>query len=66
MDKQTVFNHPSIFYTGLIQFGVAGAYPSCHWARGRVHPGQVSSPSQGHTETNNTHNHACSHLLNLE
>ena len=27
--------------------GAAGAYPSCHWVRGRVHPGQVTSPSQG-------------------
>ena len=24
--------------------GGAGAYPSCHWARGRVHPGQVAGP----------------------
>ena len=37
--------------------GGAGAYPSCHWVRGRVHPGQVASPSQGHTETNETNNH---------
>ena len=35
-----------------------GAYPSCHWARGRVRPGQVASPSQGHIETNVTNNHA--------
>jgi len=27
--------------------GGVGAYPSCPWARGRVHPGQVASPSQG-------------------
>ena len=26
--------------------GGAGAYPSCHWVWGRVHPGQVASPSQ--------------------
>ena len=38
--------------------GEAGAYPSCHWVRGRVHPGQVASPSQGHTETNESHNHS--------
>ncbi len=25
----------------------AGAYPSRHWARGRVHPGQVASQSPG-------------------
>ena len=31
----------------------AGAYPSGHRARGGVHPGQVASPSQGDTETNN-------------
>ncbi|KAL6480972.1 hypothetical protein MHYP_G00090520 [Metynnis hypsauchen] len=28
--------------------GGAGAYPSCHWAKGgRIHPGQVASRSQG-------------------
>jgi len=32
-------------------WGGAGAYPSSQWARGGVHPGQVASPSQGHTET---------------
>ena len=58
--------HPSIFYTRLIcqsGRGGAGAYPSGHRARGGVHPGQVASPSQGHTETNETNNHACSHSL---
>ena len=40
--------------------GGAGAYPSGHGARGRVHPEQVASPSQGHTETNN---HTRSHSL---
>jgi len=57
--------HPSIFYTCLIQFrvaGGAGAYPSGHWVRGGVHPGLVASPSQGHTETNETHNNARSLL----
>jgi len=57
--------HPSIhFLYPLIQLsgrGGAGAYPSRHWARGRVHPGQVSSPSQGHTETND-HTHTHTHL----
>jgi len=43
--------------------GGAGAYPSCHWARGGVHPGQVTSPSQGHTESIETHNHARLHRL---
>ena len=33
------------------------AYSSHQWARGGVHPGQVASPSQGHTETNETNNH---------
>ena len=37
--------------------GGAGAYPSGHPGRGVVHPGQVASPSQGHTETNETNNH---------
>ena len=41
----------------------AGAYSSGHRARGGVHPGQVASPSQGHTETNETHNHTRSHSL---
>ena len=66
--KLTVFmsymiRAPSIFYTRLIRRsggGGAGAYPSGHWARGGVHPGQVASPSQSHTETNN---HARSHSL---
>ena len=56
--------HPSIFYTRLIRrsgCGGAGAYPGGHWARGGVHPGQVASPSQGHTETNETNNHTHSH-----
>jgi len=39
---------------------IAGAYPSHHWARGGVHPGQLSSPSQGHSETNE---HAHAHIL---
>jgi len=58
--------HPSIFYTRLIRLwgrGGAGAYPSGHRARGGVHPVQVASPSQGHTETNETKNHARSHSL---
>jgi len=36
---------------------------SCHQVRGRVHRGQVSSPSQGHTDTNETNNRAHSHSL---
>jgi len=33
-------------------------YPSCHWARGRVPPGQVASPSQGDIDANETHTHS--------
>jgi len=40
----------------------AGAYPSRHWAKGRVHPGQAASPSQGNIETNESSNHAYSLL----
>uniref|UniRef100_A0A669D925 Deoxyribonuclease-2-alpha n=1 Tax=Oreochromis niloticus TaxID=8128 RepID=A0A669D925_ORENI len=42
---------PSIHSLPLILFrvaGGAGAYPSCHRARGGVHPGQVASLSQGY------------------
>uniref|UniRef100_A0A3Q2WP41 Uncharacterized protein n=1 Tax=Haplochromis burtoni TaxID=8153 RepID=A0A3Q2WP41_HAPBU len=40
--------HPSIHSLPLVLFrvaGGAGAYPSCHRARGGVHPGQVASVS---------------------
>jgi len=47
-----MFFHP--FFKPAIGSGGAGAYPSCHWARGGVHPGQLASPSQGHIETNET------------
>ena len=61
VSRPTLF-HPSIFYTHLFRRsgrGGAGTYPSGHRARGGVHPGQVASPSQGHTETNNhTHSHS--------
>ena len=40
--------HP---FTHLIQFRVTGAftgaYSSCHWARSRVYPAQITSQSQG-------------------
>ena len=61
--------HPSIFYTRLIRQsgrGGAGAYPSGHRARGGVHPGQVASPSQGPTETNEINNHTRSHEENIQ
>ena len=35
----------------------AGVYTCCHWARGKIHPGQVASPSQGHKERNIMHTH---------
>ena len=38
-------------------FSTSGAYPSCHWAGGRVHPAQVTTQSQGHIETKETNNH---------
>jgi len=45
--------------------GNSGAYPSCHWARSRVQPGHVASPSKGHIETNN-HSHSLTPRVNLE
>ncbi len=54
--------HPSIIYPANPLQGrrAAGADPSCYWASGGVHPGQVASLSQGrHTETDN---HSHSHL----
>lgn len=41
----------------------AGAYRNCRRARGRVHPAQVTSQSQGHRGANTLR---CSHLANLE
>lgn len=52
--KLTFCIHPSIFY--LPPFRVAGAYPSGHRTRGRKHPGQVASPSQG-TDHSLTHSY---------
>ena len=46
-----------------------GAYPRCHWRRNKVHPEQVTSPSQGHTEKNeinNLHTHTLTARVNLE
>ena len=64
---QTRSIHPSVHFlhpfNPIQGHGWVGAYPSCHQARGRVHPGQVTSPSQGHIETNRTNNHAYSHSL---
>ena len=61
--------YPSIFYTRLIRRLCrrgAGAYPSGRRARGGVHPGQVASPSQGHTETNETNTLTLAPRDNLE
>ena len=55
------FKHPSLFWTHLIRLRVtgAGANTSCQWARGRAHRGQITSPSQGHTEINyHIHSHS--------
>lgn len=53
--------HPSIHALSFIRSLGAGAYPSCLWVRGRVHPGQVISPSQDwHIETSN---HTYSNLI---
>jgi len=59
------FSIPAL--SNLVSRG-AGAYPSGHRARGGVHPGQVARPSQRHTETNETNNHAHWHCTrdNLE
>lgn len=43
-----VFNsiHLSSSAYGDQGWGWAGPYPSCHWERGMLHPGQVVTPSQ--------------------
>ncbi|KAL6476812.1 hypothetical protein MHYP_G00153110 [Metynnis hypsauchen] len=43
------WGHLKICYTQGIKgsWGGAGAFPSCHRPKGRIHPGQVASPSQG-------------------
>jgi len=47
-------HHPSSirFLYLLHQIQGCRGVESMHWVRGRVLPGQVASPSQGHTETN--------------
>ena len=54
--KLVIAQHPSIHFLYPLNPTQgrrrAGAYPSCHWTRGGIHPGHVASPSQGHTETN--------------
>jgi len=58
VESHVLIIHPSIFYTRLIhRSGRGGA--GAHRARGGVHPGQIASPSQGHTETNDrAHSHS--------
>ena len=54
--------HSLVFYARLFQFRVlkgGWSLSQGHWVRGRLHPGQVAIPSQGHTETNNHARHAC-------
>lgn len=46
MRIEMLTNNPSILCP-LKVGGSAGVSLSCHWTRGRVHPGQVSSLSQG-------------------
>lgn len=49
-----------IFYTANPSQGCgsAGAYPSCHWLKGRVHPELVDSQLQGNIERQKTiHSH---------
>ena len=49
-----ILNHPSIFYTRLIRWSGCGGLEPIPAVIGReAGPGQVASPSQGHTETNN-------------
>ncbi|KAL7848947.1 hypothetical protein SRHO_G00205700, partial [Serrasalmus rhombeus] len=42
--------------TELLRQG-AGSYPSGHRAEGRIHPGQVASPSQGRQTDTDSHSH---------
>lgn len=46
--------HPLIFYTCLLlhsgRWGSAGAYPSWHGVKAELHPGQVTSSSQGQVQ----------------
>jgi len=49
--ERVISNNPHFPF--LCPLNQTGAYPSCYWAGGRVHPEWVTSPSQGPTETNN-------------
>lgn len=55
--------HSSIIFYLLVHFHVVRvADVSSHNARGGVHLGLVTSPLQGHRETNKINNYAHSHL----
>jgi len=63
-DGRRKLNHPVEHVNSTLkELAEIEAYPSCHWARGRLQAGQVASPSQGHTEPDETHNHPRSHSL---
>lgn len=50
--KRIHLQNPSVCFLLLIQFRVVGegeAYPSCHGARGGVHPGQALNFHSTHT-----------------
>ena len=62
-------HHPSIHLLYLLneihRSQGAGAYPSCHWVRGRVHPRLFASSPQNHIETDVTmraHTHSWGQL----
>jgi len=63
MPPNTTQLHQSKYFHLLYPLNPIQGCPSCHWVRGAVHPGLVTNPSQGHTETNETHNHARSNSL---
>ncbi|MEQ2230541.1 hypothetical protein ILYODFUR_030397 [Ilyodon furcidens] len=54
-----IYIHSCIFYTAssIVGHGGVGAYQNS-MVGGRVHPGQVTSPPQGNTETHRTNNNA--------
>ena len=60
------FLYPSIHFLYPLNPILELQGASRHWARGRVHPGQVASPSQGHSQTNETNDHTLTPRDNLE
>ncbi|KAK5598502.1 hypothetical protein CRENBAI_009433 [Crenichthys baileyi] len=49
---KNLYNHPPVVLS------LQGGWCLCSAVTGRVHPGQVASPSQGNTETHRANNHA--------